>query len=97
MVKLGWQRYNQIKTLFNKDKRSYGFKKANSELEKVLLEEKTKLTSKLYKILLSWYTEDEAIKVQIIRWAEELKTNILLETWEFFWKNILKIMACIRL
>lgn len=33
----------------------------------------------------------------MIRWAEDLKKDIQLETWGYFWKNMLKITACIKL
>lgn len=75
-VKIGWWRYNQIKDLFCMDKRTYGFRKEDSELEKVLTGGKEKVISKIYKVLLGWYTEDETVKVQMISWAENFNKNI---------------------
>lgn len=72
----GWWRYSQIKYLFYTDKRTYGFRKEDSELEKVLTGGKEKVISKIYKVLLGWYTEDETVKVQVISWAENFKKNI---------------------
>lgn len=62
-----------------------------------MLGSKEKIISKLYKILLGCYAEDETVKVQMVRWAEDLNKSIPFETWEFFWKNTLKTSACTRL
>lgn len=85
-VDIWWWRYNQIKNLFNTDKRNFGFKKDNNILEELLLGEKEKLISKIYQTLLSWHTEDETVKVQMIRWAEDFKRNVFFESWEYLWK-----------
>lgn len=95
--KLGWWRYNQLKDLFNTDKTKYGFRKNNTELEEILLGEKKKIISKLYKCLLRWYTEDETIKTQMVQWAQNFNNHILLVVWEYLWKRTLKITTCIRL
>lgn len=70
--------------MFNADKSKCGFKKDNTELEIVLLGRKEKIISKLYKILLGWFTKEETVKTQMFRWAEDFKKNIAFETWEFF-------------
>lgn len=72
-VNLGWWRYNQIKDLFSTDKSRYGFKEEYTEIEEALIGGKEKLISKLYKILLRWYMEEGTVKVQMIRWAEDVQ------------------------
>lgn len=94
---IGWWRYNQLKDKFITDKRKLGFRKKNSEIEEILLGDEKKIISKLYKCLIRWYAEDETIKVQMIRWAEDFKENILYESWERLWRKTLKITTCISL
>lgn len=52
--------------------------------------------SKIYKILLGWFTEEERVKVQMIRWADNFKKTIPFETWAYFWKHTWKISVCTR-
>lgn len=58
------------KKFFIADKRMAGFMKHYTEIDKILLGEKTKIISKIYKILLKEYTADESIKTQMVKWAE---------------------------
>lgn len=80
---LGWWRYMQIRNLFNFDKRNGGFMRENIDFDKILLGEKDKILSKLYKNLLRNFTADEIIKIQMIRWMENFKRTVTMEEWEF--------------
>lgn len=67
------------------------------ELDEILLAKRSKIMSKLYKYCLKEYTRDEIIKLQMIRWAENINRQIMLEEWEFLWGRIWKISECSRL
>lgn len=63
---LGWWCYLQIKDLFSKDKTKSGFMKQYMELDEILVGKPDKIISKLYKYCLKLYTQDEAVKVQMV-------------------------------
>lgn len=65
--KYDWWLYLQIKDLFQKDLRISDFREQMTELETLLMGEPTKIVSKIYKLLLKWYTEDEFVKEQMIK------------------------------
>lgn len=47
-----------------------------------------KQISKVYKILLWWFTEDEYAKEYMTKWALNFNPEIDWDTWEFLWKKI---------
>lgn len=59
-MKLDWFQYKQLKNYYEFDKNKFGFKEKNSE--EILLKNDTKLISKVYKLLLKWFTEEEMVK-----------------------------------
>lgn len=58
----------------------------------VLLGDNYKIISKMYKLLLKWFTIDELVKEQMIKWA--INTKIEMAQWENLWKNSIRISAC---
>lgn len=56
-----------------------------------------KTVSKTYKLLLKWYTADELVKEQMIKWAMNINAGIEMEQWEHLWKKITKISVCITI
>lgn len=94
---LGWWYYLQIKDLFLTDKKRSGFKRKLSGLDQCLTGETNKLISKLYKICLKDYTHNEAVKTQMVRWAENFNKPIMMQEWEYFWERTYKITGCTRL
>lgn len=87
--KYSWWNYLQIKNLFNKDNKEYGFRKQETELELILLGDSEKLISKLYKLILNWYAADEHIKECMIKWALNVNAEIELDEWTYFWEKTL--------
>lgn len=67
------------KNLFNNDKKKYGFREQNKDLEIILLGEDCKLIAKIYKLLLKRYTADEAVKEQMIEGAVSINVEITME------------------
>lgn len=57
----------QSSNLFNADKRKGGFLKQFTDIDQILVGEKTKVISKIYKALLKEYTADELIRKQMIK------------------------------
>lgn len=51
--KIGWWYYMQIRNLFMADKRTVGLMKQYTEIDKILLGEKTKIISKIYNVIYS--------------------------------------------
>lgn len=73
----------QLKSCFDFDRTKYDFKETKSELEMVLIDKERKQISNLYKILLRWSTEEEAVKSQMIKWATNFGCHVSIENWEF--------------
>lgn len=86
----GWFQYRQIKDLFNHDK-NFGFRENIVDLENYWLGDGVKLISKIYKMLLKWYTEDEMVKDQMVRWAINFDKETDMSSWEYLWKTAIKI------
>lgn len=94
---MGWWYQLQIKKLFQADKYKFGFMKKYTELDELLVGDRKKIIAKIYKLGFKNYTQDEFVKVQMIRWAENLNRTIIMEECEYFWKHTLKITGCIRI
>lgn len=71
--------------------------KQYTELDEILLGNRSKLISKLYKYGLKEFTLEEAGKTQMVRWAENINRPIMLEEWELLWNKIWKMSECTRL
>lgn len=91
-----WWSYLQIKNLFNMDKKDFGFRENNTDMENILLEGEGKIISKLYKLLLEWYTADERVKEQMVKWALNTNTEIAMDQWKYLWKRSIKISPCVN-
>lgn len=59
---MGWWFDLQIKGLLYVDKRNFGFMKVYTELDKILVGDKNKVISRIYKIALKNYTQEEVVK-----------------------------------
>lgn len=53
-----------------------------------------KIISKLYKLLLKWFTKNEAVKEQMIKWAININSEIEMDQWENLWRNSIRISMC---
>lgn len=78
------------------DNNKYGFKDKNSDLEDIILKN-TKLISKIYKLLLKWFIEEEIVKMNMIKWAINFNKEITMISWEFLWKKASKISVCTKM
>lgn len=96
-ITLNWFHQLQLTNRFKEDSIKYGFRSETSDLEKCLIEAPPKQISKIYKILLQWYTEDESTKEYMIKWAINFNTNIDWDTWEFLWTRLMKISPCVAI
>lgn len=94
---MGWWYYLQIKDLFNSDKRNFGIMKQYTDLDKILVGDRSKIISKLYQYCLKVYTLDESVKIQMVRWVENINRPIMMEEWEFLWNKTWEMMECTRL
>lgn len=83
-----WFYFLQLSNLFKKDRENFGFWSELTDLEKCLIEPTVKQISKIYKILLQWFTEDEYIKEYMTKCALDFKADIDWDSWEFLWKKI---------
>lgn len=88
---MDWWTYYQIKSLFEQDKKSFGFQCQLTDLETIWRKGEGKSISKIYKWLLKWETLDEQIKAQMIKWAININPDIEFEEWEYLWNKSLKI------
>lgn len=71
--------------------------KTYTELDEVLAGDKKNVIARIYKIAVKNYTQDGAVKIQMTKWAENINRVILMEKWEFFWNQTLKITGCSRI
>lgn len=95
---MGWWYELQIRNLFYADKCTFGFMRTYTDLDEVLVGDKNKVIAKIYKISLKTYTQDEAVKIQLIKWAQNFNRAILMEEWDFFfWNHTLKTTECMRI
>lgn len=93
---LGWWYFMQVRNLFMQDIRKGGICTKYLELDKILLGEKTKIISKLYRYLLTVFTADESVKIQMINLAENFNRVIMMCEWEYLWKKTMKTTCCTR-
>lgn len=91
---INWFQYYQI---LKEDKENYGFKDKSSPLEEIILENESKLISKIYKLLLTWFIEDETVKESMIKWALNFSRTVKLTSWEYLWAKTQKISPCVRI
>lgn len=92
-----WFTYSQITSCFKYDKQKHGFTEEKSKWETVLLEGKEKLISKIYRILLEWFTEQEVINIQMVKWSVNFQHEIPLSNWEYLWKKSIKLSTSMRI
>uniref|UniRef100_A0A803SQ31 Reverse transcriptase zinc-binding domain-containing protein n=1 Tax=Anolis carolinensis TaxID=28377 RepID=A0A803SQ31_ANOCA len=85
LTKISWLQYYQLQEYFNKDKK-VGFATEISYWD-VIIKEKKKVVTKIYKTLLEWSTETEVVKQYMINWARNIGRSITLEEWETIWKR----------
>ena len=77
-----WFSYTQIKQRFKIEEKNGGFEQAESEFGIALCTNDEHVIAKLYKLLLKYETEDEQVKDCMIKWAQNVGHNILMEEWE---------------
>lgn len=53
----------------------------------MVLHSRGNLISKIYKIFLRCYTEQETIKTQMVKWTINFKCKIPVSNWEYLWKK----------
>lgn len=80
---INWFQYYQILSIFENDKKKYGFKRKNSQLEEIILKNEEKLISKIYKQLITWHSEEELVKNSMIKWATNFNRPVMLSSWEY--------------
>lgn len=71
--------------------KKYGIRQQKTKLENVLLGDKNKMISNIYKILLESHTADEAVKEQMIKWSINCNIGIMTEQSEYLWRKSIKI------
>lgn len=89
-----WFQYWQLLDIYKEVKKNFGFLLKLTDLETCLTEIPNKQISKIYKILLQWYTQDENVKEYMIKWALNFNTETELETWEYLWRKSMQISTC---
>uniref|UniRef100_A0A670HWB0 Reverse transcriptase domain-containing protein n=1 Tax=Podarcis muralis TaxID=64176 RepID=A0A670HWB0_PODMU len=92
-----WLHYFQINEMFKKELKERGYVEKESIFQKEIINSEFKNLSKMYKIILEWYTKDEEVKSVMVQWAKDLGYNIQLEDWERLWKENIKFTACMTL
>uniref|UniRef100_A0A670II65 Reverse transcriptase domain-containing protein n=1 Tax=Podarcis muralis TaxID=64176 RepID=A0A670II65_PODMU len=93
----GWLQYHQVNDLLKEDKRKVGFDDKKSKFNIEVIEGKNKTLSRIYDILLEWYTKDEEVKEAMIKWAIDFGYNIDFERWIEVWNCNIKFTACMAL
>uniref|UniRef100_A0A670ITK0 Reverse transcriptase domain-containing protein n=1 Tax=Podarcis muralis TaxID=64176 RepID=A0A670ITK0_PODMU len=88
----GWLQYHQINAKWTEDKK-IGMNEKKSKFQIEIIESKSKILSKMYKILLEWETKDEEIKEVMVKWAMDLGHNIEYKKWSKLWNEGLKFTA----
>lgn len=96
-IPIDWFQYMQIKNLYEKDKKNYGFRGKYSSLEEIIIENQPKSISKIYKLLLSWFTEDEVVKHSMVKWAKNCSRSIDMSSWEVLWKSTQKMVIAAKI
>uniref|UniRef100_A0A2D4G001 Uncharacterized protein n=1 Tax=Micrurus corallinus TaxID=54390 RepID=A0A2D4G001_MICCO len=84
-----WFTYLQLNERFKLDKKRYGFEFLKNELD-ILLHGSDKHITRVYKLLLNFYLENEYVKHGMIQWAKNFGYNRMLERWENMWTKSLK-------
>lgn len=95
--KYDWWSYQQIKDLFMEDKKECDFREQLTDLETILVGDDIKVISKIYKTLLRWFTMDEQVKEQMIKWALSVNSEIEMDHWEYLWRRSIRISSCIAI
>lgn len=67
--KVDWFRNYQIKKKLKWIAKNIGLKKQDSSLESILLKGENKIVSKIYKLLITWFTKEEVVKEVMIKWT----------------------------
>uniref|UniRef100_A0A670HYC8 Reverse transcriptase domain-containing protein n=1 Tax=Podarcis muralis TaxID=64176 RepID=A0A670HYC8_PODMU len=88
----GWLQYHQINALWTEDKKS-GMNEKKSRFQIEIIENKTKIVSKMYNILLDWDMKKEETKEVMIKWRIDLGHNIEYEKWAKLWREGIKFTA----
>lgn len=96
-IKVDWFQHCQIKNLFEMDSKKYGFKEQDSNLEGTQLKGENKIVSKIYKLLITWFTEEQVEKESMIKWAVNCNKTIEMGSWEYLWKTAQKISVSTRI
>lgn len=68
-IKFDCFQHYQIQNVFEMDCKKYDFKDQDSRLETILLESKMKIIFKIYKVLITWFSEGEIVKEYMIKWV----------------------------
>lgn len=58
-----------------------------SKLEKDLLQNKNKLLSKMYRLLLDLEVIEEEVESVMIQWSKDFGYNIQMASWGKLWRN----------
>lgn len=90
---MGWLEYHQLFETFRQDKKN-GFANEPSKFEIELLNNNTKIISRMYRLLLDWEVKEEEMKVVTIKWAQDIRCPIMMREWESLWKPNMKFTAC---
>lgn len=93
----GWLQYHQVNDLLKEDKKKVGFEDKKSKFNVEVIEGKNKTLSRMYDILLEWYTKDEEVKEAMIKWAIDIGYNIDFERWLELWNKNMRFTACTAL
>nr|XP_028572398.1 uncharacterized protein LOC114590233 [Podarcis muralis] len=92
----GWIQFHQINSIWTEDKKN-GISEKKSRFQIEILENKTKLLSKMYSLLLEWDTKDEEVKEVMVRWAMDFGHNIVFDKWKALWNKGMRFSACTKL
>lgn len=94
--KLNWFEYIQIKSRFREDIKKKGIEIVVNDLDLIWWKQGKKKTSKIYKILLGRALEKEIIKVNMIRWAQDIGHPFMYEDWQKAWRRTNKFTASVK-
>ena len=65
-----WWPQLQLQSIYNQDKKTQGFYREYTTLDKILLTIEKKQIQKVHKFLLQWDTQDEEVKETIVKWSK---------------------------
>uniref|UniRef100_A0A670JBZ4 Reverse transcriptase domain-containing protein n=1 Tax=Podarcis muralis TaxID=64176 RepID=A0A670JBZ4_PODMU len=89
-----WLHYLQVNERFKKDLKERGYMDKESRFQKEIINNENKILSKMYKILLEWYTMDEEVKSVMVLWGKDFGYSVQLRDWEKLWRENIKFTAC---